>query len=63
MELGTVHQVFFKRGDYRNRNWDSGHKSYKDALNRAEELESVFLQLNSKDAIVWIESTEKDQGV
>jgi hypothetical protein len=63
MELGTMHQVFFQRGTVRNRNWDSGYTCLADAEARVNELESMFLQLNSSDAKVWIESTEKDQGV
>ena len=63
MELGTMHQVFFQRGSLRERNWDSGYIRISDAEKRVNELESVFLQLKSSDAKVWIESTEKDQGV
>lgn len=57
------HQVFFQRGPIRCRNWDSGYRNLSDAEARVNELETMFLQLNSHDARVWIESTEKDQGV
>ena len=63
MELGTMHQVFFQRGTVRDPNWDSGYLKLADAEARVNELEAMFLQLNSSDAKVWIESTEKDQGV
>ena len=56
-------QVFFQRGNVRDPNWDSGYLKLSDAQKRVDELESMFLQLNSSDAKVWIESTEKDQGV
>ncbi len=58
-----MHQVFFQRGNIRDPNWDSGYLKLSDAQKRVDELESMFLQLNSSDAKVWIESTEKDQGV
>lgn len=58
-----MHQVFFQRGNVRDPNWDSGYLKLSDAQKRVDELESMFLQLNSSDAKVWIESTEKDQGV
>ena len=63
MDLGIMHQVFFKRGEIRLPNWDSGYLKLEEAEARVNELETMFLRLNSEDAVVWIESSEKEQGV